>query len=48
MLNAFYIYVINYYHWVDTSAGELLVPDGFICPVVSASALTLFTRYIFL
>ena len=35
-----------YYHWVDTSVGELLVPEGNICPVVSASALTWFIRYI--
>jgi aryl-alcohol dehydrogenase-like predicted oxidoreductase len=26
-----------YYHWVDTSAGGLLDPDGIIRPVVSAS-----------
>jgi hypothetical protein len=26
-----------YYHWVDTSAGGLLVPEGIIQPVVSAS-----------
>jgi hypothetical protein len=25
-----------YYHWVDTSAGGLLVPDDIIHPVVSA------------
>jgi hypothetical protein len=43
---AFYIYVFYYYHWVDTSAGGLLVPDGIIRPVGSASALTLFSRYI--
>ena len=24
-----------FYHWVDTSAGELLVPEGTIRPVVS-------------
>ena len=35
-----------YYHWVDTSAGGLLVLEGIICPVVSASALTWFIRYI--
>jgi len=29
-----------YYHWVDTSAGGLLVPEGIIRPVVSVSALT--------
>ena len=26
-----------FYHWVDTSAGELLVPAGIIRPVVSVS-----------
>ena len=36
-----------YYHWVDTSAGGLLVPEGIIRPVVSASALTWFNRYTF-
>ena len=36
-----------YYHWVHTSAGGLLVPDGIIRPVVSASALTWFIRYIY-
>ena len=35
-----------YYHWVDTSASGLLVPDGVIRPVVSAEKLTWFTRYI--
>jgi hypothetical protein len=35
-----------YYHWVDTSAGVLLVPEGIIRTVVSASALTWFIRYI--
>jgi hypothetical protein len=35
-----------YYHWVDTSAGGLLVLEGIIRPVVSASALTWFIRYI--
>jgi hypothetical protein len=34
-----------YYHWVDTSAGGLLVPEGIIRPVVSASALSWFNRY---
>ena len=29
-----------YYHWVQTSAGGLLVPEGDIRPVVSVSALT--------
>jgi hypothetical protein len=36
-----------YYHWVDTSAGELLVPDGIIRPVVSVSALAWFIRHIY-
>jgi hypothetical protein len=30
-----------FYHWVDTSAGELLVLDGFLLPVLSVSALAL-------
>jgi hypothetical protein len=34
-----------YYHWVDTSAGGLLVPEGIIRPVVSASALSWFNKY---
>ena len=29
-----------YYHWVDTTAGGLLVPEGIIRPVVSTSVLT--------
>jgi hypothetical protein len=45
MLN--WISTFYYYHWVDTSAGELLVPEGIIRPVVSASALTWFIRYIY-
>jgi len=38
-----------YYHWVDTSVVGLLVPEGtsIIRPVVSASALTWFIRYIY-
>ena len=28
-----------YYHWFDTSAGGLIVPDDFTCPVASASVL---------
>jgi len=35
-----------YYHWVDTSADNLLITDGIILPVVSDSALTWFIRYI--
>jgi hypothetical protein len=31
--------------WVDTSAGEILAPDGITRSVVSASALTRFIRY---
>ena len=23
---------IYYYHWVDTSAGGVSIPDGIICP----------------
>ena len=33
------------FHWVDTSAGGLLVPEGTISPVVSVSALAWFIRY---
>jgi hypothetical protein len=47
VLITFYINVFYYFHWVDTSASGLLVPDSIIRPVVSALALTLFTRYIF-
>ena len=44
----FDIYVFYYYHWVDTSAGGLLVPKGIIRPVVSVvSALPWFIRYIY-
>ena len=28
------------YHWVDTTAGGLLVPEGITSPVVSTSVLT--------
>ena len=35
-----------YYHWVDTSAGGLLVPEGIIHPVVTVSVLTWFIRYL--
>jgi hypothetical protein len=28
------------YHWVDTSAGGLLVPEGILLPVVNISVLT--------
>jgi hypothetical protein len=36
-----------FYHWVDTSAGGLFVPQGIIRPVVSASILIWFIRYLF-
>ena len=36
-----------YYHWVDTSAGGLLVPRSFIHPVVSISALTWVIKYFY-
>jgi hypothetical protein len=41
--------MLNLYccHWVDTSAGGLLVPEGFISLLVSVSALTWFIRYIY-
>jgi hypothetical protein len=35
-----------YYLWVDTSVDGLLVPEGIIRPVVSASELTWYIRYI--
>jgi hypothetical protein len=38
---------LYYHHWVDTSAGGLLVPKGIILPMVSVSAQTWFIRYIF-
>jgi len=38
---------LHYYHWVDTSAGGLLVLKGIIRPVVSDSALTWFIKYIY-
>ena len=28
---------LHYYHWIDTSAGGLVVLEGIICPVVSVS-----------
>ena len=34
----FEIYVFVPFHWVDTSAGELIVSEGIIRPVVGASA----------
>jgi len=38
---------LYYYHWVNTSSGGILVPEGIIRPVVSASVLTWFIRYIY-
>ena len=35
------------YHWVDTSAGGLLVPEGILLPVVNISVLTWLIRYIY-
>ena len=35
-----------FYHWVDTSAGGLLVPGCIISPVVSVSGLILFIKYV--
>ena len=35
-----YINVFMNYHWIDTSAGRQLVPDGIIHPVVSATEQT--------
>lgn len=40
-----YINVFMNYHWIDTSAGGQLVPEGIILPVVSVSAPTRFIRY---
>ena len=33
---------LHYYHWVDISAGGLVIPDGVIHPVVNVSALVWF------
>jgi hypothetical protein len=41
------ISTFSYYHLVDSSAGEQLVPDGIIRLVVGASSLTWFISYIF-
>jgi hypothetical protein len=46
-LYIFYFLSIPRYHWIDTSAGELLVTEGIIHLVVSDSALTWFIRYIY-
>ena len=34
--------MLYYYHWVDTSASGLLVPEDIIRPVVNAAALACF------
>jgi hypothetical protein len=36
------ISTFSYYHWVDTSAGELLVPKGITRSVVSVMIIKLF------
>jgi hypothetical protein len=38
---------LGFYHWVDTSVGGLLVPEGIVHSVVWASPLTWFIRYIY-
>jgi hypothetical protein len=47
----YYIYHLPtsqcFYHWVDTSAGGLSVPDGIIPLVANASALAWFIIYIY-
>jgi hypothetical protein len=40
------IIYLRVYHWIDTSAGRLLVSEGIIRPVVSVSVLTLCIRYL--
>ena len=48
MQNIYVIWPVNWsYHWVDISAGGLLIPEGIIRPVVSAFALIWFITYIF-
>ena len=37
----------SYYHWVDSSAGGLLVPEAIISPVVSDLAMIWFNRYMY-
>jgi hypothetical protein len=39
--------LLYYYQWVDTSIGGILVPEGIIRSVVSASEQIWFIRYIF-
>ena len=43
----FDIYNLYYYHWVDTSAGGQLVPEGIIHQVVSVLTLTWFIRFFY-
>ena len=45
MLNASLILTV---HTIDTSTGELLVPEGILRPVVNASTLTWFTGIMYL
>jgi hypothetical protein len=37
----------SYYHWVDSPAGGLLVPEAIISPVVSDLAMIWFNRYMY-
>ena len=39
--------LLYYYQWIDTSIGGILVPEGIIRSVVSASEQIWFIRYIF-
>ena len=41
-----YYFILVLHYWVDTSDGGLIVLEGIILPVVSASSLTWFIRYI--
>jgi hypothetical protein len=47
LITSLTLQAVHYYHWVETSAGGLLVPEGIIRPVVIDSALTWFSRYIY-
>jgi hypothetical protein len=42
------VFVFIFYHWVNTSVGGLIVPEGIIRPVVGVSALTWFIIYLLL
>jgi hypothetical protein len=46
-INFSIIILSDIYDWVNTSAGGVFVPQGIIRPVISASALTWFIRYIY-